>query len=83
MWRLDELLGVLAALADTLAAKAAEFDDVLKSGRTHLQDAVPVRMGQEFGGYALAVRRDRERIARSAEGLRQLGIGGTATGMLP
>ncbi|MDA1217323.1 MAG: aspartate ammonia-lyase, partial [Chloroflexi bacterium] len=80
LWRLEELLGVLAALADALAGKAAEFDDVLKSGRTHLQDAVPVRMGQEFGGYALAVRRDRERIARSADGLRQLGIGGTATG---
>ena len=80
LWRLEELLGVLAALADSLAGKAAEFDDVLKSGRTHLQDAVPVRMGQEFGGYALAVRRDRERIARSADGLRQLGIGGTATG---
>jgi fumarate hydratase class II len=52
----------------------------LKSGRTHLQDAVPVRLGQEFGAYAKALRRDRERISRSANGLRRLGIGGTATG---
>ena len=80
LWRLDELLGALDRLADALQAKATAFDDVVKSGRTHLQDAVPVRLGQEFGGYAQAVRRDRERIARSAEGLRRLGIGGTATG---
>ncbi len=80
LWRLDGLLNALDTLAETLGAKAAEFDDVLKSGRTHLQDAVPVRLGQEFSGYAMAVRRDRERIARSADGLRRLGIGGTATG---
>jgi fumarate hydratase class II len=53
---------------------------VIKSGRTHLQDAVPVRLGQEFGGYARAVERDAGRIRRAAEGLRRLGIGGTATG---
>jgi fumarate hydratase class II len=53
---------------------------VVKSGRTHLQDAVPVRLGQEFGAYARAVRRDVERILRSAQGLRRLGIGGTAVG---
>ena len=80
LWRLEELLNSLDALAKTLEVKATEFDDVLKSGRTHLQDAVPIRLGQEFAGYAKAVRRDRERIARSAEGLRRLGIGGTATG---
>ncbi len=80
LWRLDELLGVLDGLAEALEAKAAEFDDIVKSGRTHLQDAVPVRLGQEFGAYAKAVRRDRERVARAAEGLRRLGIGGTATG---
>ncbi|MCK4899145.1 MAG: hypothetical protein KAS38_10225, partial [Anaerolineales bacterium] len=57
-----------------------EFDAVLKSGRTHLQDAVPVRLGQEFGAYARAIERDAGRIYRSAEGLRRLGIGGTATG---
>ena len=49
LWRLDELLGVVNALAETLQGKAQEFDDVIKSGRTHLQDAVPVRLGQEFG----------------------------------
>ncbi len=80
LWRLDELLGAVDALAEALRQKAEEFDDIVKSGRTHLQDAVPVRLGQEFGGYARAVERDRERIARSAEGLRRLGIGGTATG---
>ncbi len=53
---------------------------MVKSGRTHLQDAVPVRLGQEFGAYAKAVERDAERIRRSAEGLRRLGIGGTAVG---
>ena len=80
LWRLDELLGVLDGLAAALEAKAVEFDGIVKSGRTHLQDAVPVRLGQEFGAYARAVRRDRARVARAAEGLRRLGIGGTATG---
>jgi fumarate hydratase, class II len=80
LWRLDELTGEVDRLAAVLRAKAVEFDDVVKSGRTHLQDAVPVRMGQEFGGYARAVERDAERIRHAAEGLRRLGIGGTATG---
>ena len=80
LWRLDELLGVVRELAETLQEKSIEFDGVVKSGRTHLQDAVPVRLGQEFGAYATAVERDRERISRSAEGMRRLGIGGTATG---
>ena len=80
LWRLDELLAVLKDLQTSLQAKAVEFDDVVKSGRTHLQDAVPVRLGQEFGAYAKAVEREAERIRRSAEGLRRLGIGGTAVG---
>ncbi len=80
LWRLDELLGVVDDLAGGLSRKAAEFDGIVKSGRTHLQDAVPIRMGQEFSAYALAVTRDRDRIKRSAEGLRRLGIGGTAVG---
>jgi len=80
LWRLDELLGALRHLADELGAKGREFDDVVKSGRTHLQDAVPVRLGQEFGAYAKAVERNIEKIAQAAEGLRRLGIGGTATG---
>jgi fumarate hydratase class II len=80
LWRLEELLGAVEGLADALRKKAIEFDDVVKSGRTHLQDAVPVRLGQEFGAYATAVEREGGRIRRSAEGLRRLGIGGTATG---
>jgi aspartate ammonia-lyase len=80
LWRLDELLGTLNQLVEALNAKAAEFDEIVKSGRTHLQDAVPVRLGQEFGAYAKAVERDAERIQHAAEGLRRLGIGGTAVG---
>jgi len=78
--RLPDLLEAVRGLSDALRAKAAEFDPVVKSGRTHLQDAVPIRLGQEFGGYARAVERDAERIERSADGLRRLGIGGTAVG---
>ena len=80
LWRLDELLETLDNLADALDTKAAEFDDIVKSGRTHLQDAVPVRLGQEFGAYALSIRRNRDRIIEASQGLRRLGIGGTATG---
>ncbi len=75
-----DLLPVVDGLADALDRKAEAFDAVLKPGRTHLQDAVPVRLGQEFGAYALAVRRDGERIAQAAEDVKRLGIGGTATG---
>lgn len=80
LWRLDELLNTLDTLVAALQAKATEFDDIVKSGRTHLQDAVPVRLGQEFSAYARAVERDAERIRNAAEGLRRLGIGGTAVG---
>src|SRR5512133_98507 len=78
LWRLDELLATLNALSGELRLKAEEFDDIVKSGRTHLQDAVPVRLGQEFGAYAKAVERDTERIGYAEIGLRRLGIGGTA-----
>jgi fumarate hydratase, class II len=80
LWRQDELLAALNDLSGALRIKAGEFDDIVKSGRTHLQDAVPVRMGQEFGAYAKAVERDAERIRYAAEGLRRVGIGGTAVG---
>jgi fumarate hydratase class II len=80
LWRLDELTEVLDDLADALYDKAREFDDVVKSGRTHLQDAVPVRLGQEFGAYARAIERDTDKIVEAGDGLRRLGIGGTATG---
>src|SRR4030065_866883 len=79
-WRLDELLEAIGGLSKACQQKAIEFDDIVKSGRTHLQDAVPVRLGQEFGAYASAIQRDAERIRHAAEGLRRLGIGGTATG---
>ena len=80
LWRVDELTSVLNSLVEALNQKAIEFDDIVKSGRTHLQDAVPVRLGQEFGGYARAVERDGQRIREAAERLRRLGIGGTAVG---
>ena len=80
LWRTPELLDAVDQLAAALQQKAVEFDGVVKSGRTHLQDAVPVRLGQEFGGYAKAVARDGERIAQAAEALRRMPIGGTATG---
>src|SRR6266498_4782318 len=80
LWRLDELLDTLKTLVEALNAKSREFDDIVKSGRTHLQDAVPVRLGQEFGAYARAVERDAGRIRYAEIGLRRLGIGGTAVG---
>lgn len=80
LWRLATLQQTLDKLASALEAKAVEFDDVVKSGRTHLQDAVPVRLGQEFAAYARSVRRNSDKIAAAATGLRRLGIGGTATG---
>jgi fumarate hydratase, class II len=80
LWKLDELLATLQACADALNEKATEWDDVVKSGRTHLQDAVPVRLGQEVGAWAKALERNIEKIKFAAEGLRRLGIGGTAAG---
>ena len=76
----NELMPALQRLADSLQAKALEFDDVVKSGRTHLMDAVPVTLGQEFGGYAAQVRQGYERIGASLERLGQIPLGGTATG---
>jgi len=76
----DELLPALERLADALAGKAAEFDDVLKSGRTHLMDATPVRLGQEFAGYETQVRRGAERLRRASDELLELALGGTAVG---
>lgn len=70
----------LDALVDALDAKGDEFADVIKSGRTHLADAVPVTLGQEMKAYAAAMRRATRLLRESAEELRVLGIGGTATG---
>ena len=74
------LLEAVDRLAMSLRAKAKEFDGVLKSGRTHLQDAVPVRLGQEINAYAEAVERGCERIAQAREGLLEIGLGGSAAG---
>jgi fumarate hydratase class II len=76
----DDLLPALQRLADALQGKAAEFDDVVKSGRTHLMDAVPVTLGQEFGGYATQVRQGYDRVGSTLERLGQIPLGGTATG---
>ncbi len=75
-----DLLPALAQLAESLERKAAEFDDVVKSGRTHLMDAVPVTLGQEFSGYAAQVRQGIARVEGSLPRLGQIPLGGTATG---
>jgi fumarate hydratase, class II len=75
-----ELIPVLEHLAEVLEAKAAEFAAVVKVGRTHLMDAVPVTLGQEFGGYAAAVRQGAERIVAILPRLGELPLGGTAVG---
>jgi fumarate hydratase, class II len=74
------LLPALDHLAAALEAKAIQFADVVKSGRTHLMDATPVTLGQEFGGYAAAVRHGAERIARVLPDVGELPLGGTAVG---
>ena len=76
----NDLLPALDALATALEAKAAEFDDVVKSGRTHWMDAVPVTLGQEFGGYAAQVREGAARVRDTLPRLGQVPLGGTATG---
>jgi fumarate hydratase class II len=77
---LRDLLAVLEELVEALGQKAHEFDGVIKAGRTHLQDAVPVRLGQEFGAYARALANDIERIQGARDRLLRVGIGGTAVG---
>jgi fumarate hydratase, class II len=76
----DDLLPALDRLAESLEAKAREFDDVVKSGRTHWMDAVPVTLGQEFGGYAAQVRQGADRVRDALPRLGQIPLGGTATG---
>ncbi len=78
--RLGPLLAALDALAGAFEAKGREFDGIVKSGRTHLQDATPIRLGQEFAAYGHTLRRNRARLERAADDLRDLGIGGTAVG---
>jgi fumarate hydratase class II len=76
----NDLLPALERLAQSLETKAKEFDDVVKSGRTHLMDAVPVTLGQEFGGYAAQVRQGIERVTAVLGRVGQIPLGGTAVG---
>lgn len=75
-----ELLPAMTRLHSTLREKAVEFDDVLKIGRTHLQDAVPIRLGQEFSGYARQVELSIDRVRKALDGIYELALGGTAVG---
>ncbi|MDQ6665372.1 MAG: class II fumarate hydratase [Acidobacteriota bacterium] len=75
-----QLLPAMRKLHETLREKSREFDDVIKIGRTHLQDAVPIRLGQEFGGYARQVEASVERIEAALPGIYELPLGGTAVG---
>ncbi len=75
-----QLYPALQKLATSLEKKAEAFDGIVKNGRTHLMDAVPVRLGQEFGGYARQVRKGIEAIVAASHGAHELALGGTATG---
>ena len=75
-----ELIPSLTHLRDALSEKAGAFDHIVKSGRTHLMDATPVRLGQQFGGYAHQLTKGIERVRRASEELAELALGGTAVG---
>jgi aspartate ammonia-lyase len=77
---LPQVLLALEQLAHSLLTKGVAFDDIIKSGRTHLQDATPIRLGQEFTAYSHTVQRHREKLAQAADWLRETNIGGTAVG---
>src|SRR3954466_11947574 len=76
----NTLLPALERLEKAFAAKAEEFKDIVKAGRTHLMDAVPVTLGQEFGGYAAQIRLGRRRVENALPQVAQIPLGGTATG---
>ncbi len=76
----ERLLPALKELSEALSKKSEEFAEVLKAGRTHLQDATPIMLGQEFGGYASQIQQGMTRIERSTKGLLGLALGGTAVG---
>ena len=78
--QLEGFTTAFTGLRDALAAKGREFDDIVKAGRTHLQDAMPIRLGQEFTAYAGSIDRGLRRVEQSADYLRDLGIGGSAVG---
>lgn len=77
---LETLYPVLESLAATFERKAKEFHGVMKSGRTHMQDAVPIRLGQEFAAYGVAIRKAEKNIRLASDTLRELGLGGSAVG---
>src|SRR5689334_4965455 len=77
---LPALLDAMRTLAAAFLGKGRAFDRILKSGRTHLQDATPIRLGQEFTAYGHTIERNSDRLAHAADALRDLGIGGTAVG---
>ena len=78
--QLEPLLDAFESLRDAFSAKGREFDDVVKAGRTHLQDAMPIRLGQELTAYAGSIDRNVRRLREAADYLRDLGIGGSAVG---
>ncbi|MCS6873120.1 MAG: class II fumarate hydratase [Pyrinomonadaceae bacterium] len=78
--QMNKLIPQVKRLSDTIKAKAEKFKDVVKIGRTHLQDATPLTVGQEFSGWANLLDRDIERLEKSLDGLYDLAIGGTAVG---
>src|SRR5258708_5751048 len=77
---LETLYPVLDSLVSAFKRKGKEFHEILKSGRTHMQDAVPMRLGQEFTAYAGAIKRAHDALRSSSELLRELGLGGSAVG---
>ena len=77
---LPDVLLALEQLAHSLLVKGVAFDDIIKSGRTHLQDATPIRLGQEFTAYSRTVQRHRDKLSQASDWLRELNIGGTAVG---
>src|SRR5712692_10180646 len=77
---LEKLYPVLDGLAAAFEAKGKEFHDIMKSGRTHMQDAVPIRLGQEFAAYGVAIRKAIADIRHASDSLRELGLGGSAVG---
>jgi len=77
------LIGTLERPSTALHTKSIEFDNIVKSGRTHLQDAVPIRLGQEFGAYATSIHKNANRISEAREELKEIGLGGTAVGTRP
>src|SRR3990170_8119574 len=74
---MEDLVPEMERLHDALAAKGKEFDPILKSGRTHMMDAVPIRLGQEFAAYAKAIERAIQQVRHGQDGLRELGLGGS------